>query len=217
MYLMANSPDLCNYCCCCCCAGVAPPTYVPCPDPVCLLRRLRPRHVLKLFLSHSCQCCCCCCCCSGIWDYHLTCVRRDLKPQNSVLYGRYAAPAATVVAVAVAAVAAAVADVAVVDYHRNKVKNSHRNHHHALWVCCQVSDILTLLCSVFSSLFLLLSVCVRVCVSVRCELCLLSVCLSVVAALIYIASIIISMWHVSCSSPSSSSSSLSESLLVWGT
>lgn len=59
-------------------------------------------------------------------------------------------------------------------------------------------------------------VCVFVAVCVRCELCLLSVCLSVVAALIYIASIIISMWHVSCSSPSSSSSSLSESLLVWG-
>lgn len=178
---MVHSPDLCNYCCCY--AAVAPPTYVPCPDPVYLLRRLLLRHVLTLLLSlsHSCQCCCCCwrcCCCSGIWDYHLTCVRRDLKPQNSVLYGRYAAPAATVVPVAVAAA------VAVVDYHRNKVKNSHRNHHHALWVCCQVSDILTLLCSVFSSLlsfFFCLCVCacclcLWLCVCDLSSACCLSVC-----------------------------------------
>lgn len=167
---MVKLPDLCNYCCCCCCAGVAPPKYVPYPDPVCLQRRLLLLHVLMLlllpFLSYSCQCCCCCWCyyCSGISDYHLTCVLRDLNPQNSVLYGRYAAPAATVVAVAVAVGAADVA--AVVDYHRNKVKNSHRNHHHALWVCCQVSDILTLLCLVFSSLSLLLSLCLCLCVFV---------------------------------------------------
>lgn len=165
---MVNLPDLCNYYCCCCCAGVVPPTYAPYPDPVCLLRRLLLLHVLTLLmlpsLSHSCQCCCCywCCYCSGIWDYHLTCVRRDLNPQNSVLYGRYAAPAATVVAVAVAAV---------VDYHRNKVKNSHRSHHHALWVCCQVFDILTLLCSVCSSLSLLLSLCLCLCVFVFVYVC----------------------------------------------